>query len=153
MITEDYVDFEIGKLLKEKGFDGKCKFVYTDKGHLLASEIVIGCIGEMSINNSEMEDAKKRRKWKIGKNVVCLCPTFQMVTRWLREVHGLHIDICANDYDLSFSICIKKNKDGKWNFLSNDEIIKAGQSLDDVDFSTYDEAIEAGIRYCLENLI
>ena len=28
MITEDYVSFEISKLLKEKGFDWNCKQVY-----------------------------------------------------------------------------------------------------------------------------
>ena len=34
MITEDYVSFEIAKLLKEKGFDELCYQKYDDEGYL-----------------------------------------------------------------------------------------------------------------------
>ena len=32
MITEDYVSFETAKLLKEKGFDEPCVYVYRHDG-------------------------------------------------------------------------------------------------------------------------
>lgn len=32
MIAEDYVSFEVAKLLKEKGFNEPCRAIYSPKG-------------------------------------------------------------------------------------------------------------------------
>lgn len=37
MITEDYISFEVAKLLKEKGFDAECDYLYAD-GELLRAQ-------------------------------------------------------------------------------------------------------------------
>jgi len=67
--------------------------------------------------------------------------THQMAMKWLREVHN--IDICVFPYQedyISFSYKVKIYKD-KEMYLS----ITGSK--------TYEEAVEAGIKYVLENLI
>ena len=65
--AEDYVSFEIAKLLKEKGFDEECIYVYRHDG-------------EEDIWDADKED------------IACQKPTLQMAMKWLREVHNIAID-------------------------------------------------------------
>lgn len=77
MITEDYVSFEVAKLLKEKGFDEYCEQIYDGDGDL--SRNICGYINEEKAN--EFFSA--------------LAPTHQMAMKWLREVHKLHVGIAV----------------------------------------------------------
>lgn len=71
MIEEDYVSFEIAKLLKKKGFRCATLHYYYDKdGDLLFSAWNIGA----------------------GKNEF-VAPTFQMAMKWLREVHKIEVRV------------------------------------------------------------
>jgi hypothetical protein len=73
MITEDYVSFEVAKLLKEKGFD-------------------VPCIGLYSVRSKEFHlDCTKR--CNNGGLFEYAAPSHAMVMKWLRETH--HIDICV----------------------------------------------------------
>jgi len=81
----------------------------------------------------------------ISKNTV-KCPTLQMAMKWLREVHKIFIDV---DYDSDefkdspyFSLIINMN--------TNDYFKGYGLPQEK---STYEEACEAAIKYCLEKLI
>ena len=69
MITEDYVSFEIAKLLKEKGFDEYTFSDYSEEG-------VIG------FNEVETRIAKGYQR-----------PTLQMAMKWLREKYKFLITI------------------------------------------------------------
>lgn len=64
----------------------------------------------------------------------------QMAMKWLREIHRLHITIFSSSQE-------------SWMF----RITKQHQNLEDgiygEDFGTYEEACDAAIKYCLENLI
>jgi len=72
-------------------------------------------------------------------------PTLQMAMKWLRETYNLEI------YPYHDSL----TKNSYWWF----EIIKYPNSVSeyesgkDEEFDTYEEACEAAIKYCLENLI
>ncbi len=66
MITEDYVSFETAKLLKEKGFNEPCVYVYRHDG------------------SEDIWDADKE-------DIAYQKPTLQMAMKWLREVHKLAI--------------------------------------------------------------
>lgn len=67
MITEDYVSFEIAKLLKEKGFKfNNCSTYYTLHGEVC------------EIGKSQ----------EIG---IAPRPTLQMAMKWLREIHKLYM--------------------------------------------------------------
>lgn len=153
MITEDYVSFETAKLLKEKGFDGKCYKVwvyYTSSTPALwAAPTFVE--GETIVDRESVESAE--RTWNTiycyseNKNHGYLAPTLQMAMKWLREVHNYVISICLDSYvepyDNQYYIVIRRRKD-KYEEIS---------PCEQVFFDTYEEACEAAIKYCLENLI
>lgn len=119
MITEDYVGFEIAKLLKEKGFNELTPLSYS---------LPYGYESHIPCSNDVDTDFVSRI-------------TMQMAMKWLREEHFLFIDIDPlTGYKWSWSI-----------WLMNDPTQKMGESSGI--FSTYKEACEAAIKYCLENLI
>lgn len=75
-----------------------------------------------------------------------IAPTNQMAMKWLREEYNLHIDICYDDLDWS------------WNILSVDKSVPVEERPKFIRHGfagnkTYQEALEEGIKYCLENLI
>ncbi len=73
----------------------------------------------------------------------CEAPTLQMAMRWLREVHKLYCDIRVGDGD--FVIDIISLKDGEFGC----EVAEPESCV----YPTYEEAAEAAIKHCLENLI
>ena len=66
-ITEDFVSFEIAKLLKEKGFDIPCRQAYFN-GSLVDYTMYGFCDGELLD-----------------------CPSQSLALKWLREEHLYHI--------------------------------------------------------------
>lgn len=126
MITEDYVSFETAKLLKEKGFDEATFHDYDEKGIRWFEEVLVD-------HNSQGGVA---------------CPTLQMAMKWLRKVHNVFIDISSRfsknaDKDICFSYSCKKLID----------TYKSSYEIGDGEWLNYEEACEAAIKYCLENLI
>jgi hypothetical protein len=116
MITEDYVSFETAKLLKEKGFNEDSWFHYDADGDIVT------------------------RGYRLNRPDDIPAWTHQMIMKWLREVHKIHIEIGYNvGY---FPVCI---------FTKTNETI-AYKPMQGKDF-THEQACEAAIKYCLENLI
>lgn len=127
MITEDYVSYEIAKLLKDKGFNEYCFAAYSTE---IGDFITVG-----PIKNSEI-DADNTH--------ICTAPTHQMAMKWLRKIHNIILDTAPNidgDFNCIGSFCCLVYKEG---FLIT--------TLSDGD-STYEEAVEAALKYCLTNLI
>lgn len=153
MIEEDYVSFEVAKLLKEKGFNHWCYKSYGTavyhkgipisfdeecdlKSEGLENEIEYvegGYLYDFGCDNRK-KDAK-----------VWAAPTLWVAMKWLRKVHNLHIqpEITAWPRKGHFvEIYLYKNSRNNFEkvpFVEHKE--------------SYEEACEAGIRYCLENLI
>lgn len=137
MITEEYVSFEIAKLLKEKGFNELCDTRYYGDDGSIPSYIRErwedgGDICPMS--NSDLDDGSKYADIS--------APTLQMAMKWLREVHDCPIEILWH-WDAN-SQC------SYWYFVHHMEL-KPRPRIEYYD--TYEEAMEAAIKYCLENLI
>ena len=123
MIKEDYVSFETAKLLKSKGYNCGSKFWYDDKG----------IVSQKYIDQTDKP---------LGLDSHFPCITQQMATKWLREVYNIHNEI--RYFPLS----------NIYRYV----IIYSSASFKNIDshplyFNTYEEACEAGIKYCLENLI
>ena len=125
MITEDYVSFEVAKLLKEKGFDWASRLWYNNNG--IVSQKYIE-----PTNNI------------LGKDEHFPCVTNQMAMKWLRKVHSLYISIKLyfTEKDFLFSYTI---------FEKCENLILCKKYEGCID--SYEEACEAAIKYCLENLI
>ena len=135
MIKEDHVSFEIAKLLKEKGFDEYCL-----KNYWSSDKELHDWKWELSYNRNS--DGNRNTK-------DCAAPTHQMAMKWLRETHNKHCDI---GYDI----------DLKWFFQIMDlkEIVeydypetKYYHTENETGFNSYEEAVEAALKYCLEEVI
>lgn len=131
MITEDYVSFETAKLLKEKGFDEPCTVSFFDKDSY--REWIETAPRPLYVNDESTKPFTYQR------------PTLQMAMKWFREIHNIDINIYAESisHKKRYTISIWKN-------------IQKDDAINDVilGISTiYEEACEAAIKYCLENLI
>lgn len=124
--TEDYVSYEVAKLLKEKGFDWKCLahwFIGIDRNF------------SISATPQNWNEVKTDLDW-------LSCPTHQMAMRWLRKVHNLCIAPYAAAYRYGFTI----DKCDTGSNICNDDVINE-------ELTTYEEAVEAALKYCLTELI
>lgn len=124
MIKEDYVSFETAKLLKEKGFDCETDMYYSPEGELK-------CWIPNGLKSWLDNKGKETWWWK------CVSPTLQMAMKWLRKEHNIDISI----------IPLRSHKEYLPRIESNTI------SHDAVPCKEYEEAAEAAIKYCLENLI
>lgn len=121
-ITEDFVSYETAKLLKEKGFDEPCVYVYLHDG------------------SEDIWDADEE-------DIACQKPTLQMAMKWLRKVYDLHIIAYpwrANKEERATHWCCQVYK--SFNLLGYEKYTNETPK-------SYEEACEAAIKYCLENLI
>ena len=128
-IQEDYVSFKTAKLLKEKGFDEGCHSFYDYAQRLQYIDTVI--------YDSELSEEDNE----------CVAPTLQMACKWLREVHNLSVEVyrTACGY-IGCIVAVPSGTDIK--FLEED-----GDDLPSGQYTKWEYACEAGIRYCLQNLI
>lgn len=132
MIEEDYVSFEIAKLLKEKGFDEICEYKYgvlnVDEGYVLQRFF-------KPIKNSELIDN------------AYTAPTHQMALKWLRE-KSIIITVVYTRYSL-------QTIGAQLMFGFNIQNVH-GESLfenAEVAYDSYEQAEMDAIKYSLENLI
>lgn len=132
MIQEAYCSYEIAKLLKEKGFDEKTTHWYNVKESL---------INDYSVSYENFSNPEK----------VWLAPTHQMACAWLREVHLIHI---YAEYKAFFQEKPKKEYYHWMPFvrtLPNCSTYNSG--FLDIYCDSHEEAIEAALKYTLENLL
>ena len=128
MITEDYVSLETAKFLKERGCNEICEYEYgvpkVDNGYVLQRFF-------KPIKNSELIDD------------AYTAPTLGMAMKWLREIHKISIVMAPSSFRLDTGNC------SAWTYT-----IWYGYNIErHIEFDTYEEACEAAIKYCLENLI
>ncbi len=133
MIKEDYVSFEIAKLLKEKGFDVPCLAYW-----FIGSE----AYEKFSDYPFNWNEVKSDLDWLSR-------PTLQMTMRWLREVHHYYIQVMLDSWacggHMGYYVVIQKT-DSDFEMMLQDVV-------NDVFYKTYEQSCEAAIKYCLENLI
>ena len=134
MTTENYVSFETAKLLKEKGFEGENRDWYNMEGF----------IEEIGVDDGIDPTAHE----EIFNNVIP-APTLQMAMKWLREEHNLHCDI-SYDFRLGWCIQITSLKEV---VQDHDTEMKTYLPHKAINYTTYEEAADAAIKYCLINLI
>ena len=126
MIQEAYCSFEVAKLLKEKGFDIPCSGRYSVR----SKEFHLDCT-KMCNNGGLFE---------------CAAPTHQMAIAWLREEKNICIVIEPYSYDyvneknLTYSFSLWEGD----NYYENPEL---------KGYSSYEETVEAALKFCLEKLI
>lgn len=123
IITEDYVSLKTARLLKEKGFDVNCITKYRPDDS----------IGYWSVE---------------GLNA----PTLQMAMKWLRQKYNLHI------ITLPYAPMDRHPyHPGEADMVYIAQLFRGIIPIDEIGRSviklTPEEACDAAIKYCLENLI
>lgn len=138
MITEDYLSFEVAKLLKEKGFDVPVNYEYHYK-------ITIPQFHRKKHNFNGIEYSNCSSEWYSA-------PTLQMAMKWLREVHNIHIELNWDKGNQLYSFQIWKP--GKFRpEISSLDLWKIYKDDNYLGEWIYEEATEAALKYSLENLI
>lgn len=127
MIDEQYVGFETAKLLKKAGFleqTDTCYFGTTNR---------IG--GATTITEG---------------NGVLPRPTQAVAAQWLREVHNLHV------YAIQTNLPLAEPQTTKWEWgyiVTKVDDPNAPDRLFDMNYTSYEDAMEAGIRHAIESVI
>ena len=124
-LCENYVSFETAKLLKEKGFDEDIARVVNEEGE-------IDYLGSFQPSLAYLHHTWYR------------CPTLQMAMKWLRKVHEIFIRP-----NISFLYPIRYYCE----IFCYEDNLKTQQDVTTENFESPEEACEAAIKYCLENLI
>lgn len=133
MIQEQYVSFETAKLLKTKEFDFPCMHVYQDNGNFISLHALCGwryaCNSELVAEYS--------------------APTQAFAMRWLREVHNLFIQVCI----IPHTTVTMEQKYYLFTVHKDRRMLAFRKDHPNEYYATYEEACEAAIKYCLENLV
>jgi hypothetical protein len=131
-IQEDYVSFEVAKLLKEKGFNENTEH----KIWYVIKQFSTGCYW----NSCTYKVGDITREYN---NDCCISmPTLQMAMKWLRLHHHLHIIVEVTWKD--------KIPHYQWRI----EVLNTQNTIVDTPCcNKAEQACEAAIKYCLEKLI
>lgn len=137
MTKEAYCSYEISKLLKKKGFNSPCHAIWYDDRIVLLAHL---------IDNDSLL-LTDEYKFSIQKESLITIPTHQMACDWLRDIHKVLIVIDAyhadhwEGYIDSYEISI---------YSHASTIIVPNEIAHHTD---YTEAVEAALKYSIENLI
>lgn len=136
---ETYVSLEVAKLLKEAGFDWECKKIHFKTGYKGNDDVW------------ELEDNYKNTKRVLELDYCLLAPTLDVAQRWLREVK--HIDVIANRNSSPLAhLQFLYNPEYDFDIIDNDGKLVTYYPMGET-FDTYEEALEAGIKKCLEIIL
>lgn len=140
-IQEDYVSFEIAKLLKEKEFDILCKeaWVITDE---------FSDYPEPGTLLEEPDEYPKRANYN-EYDSLCSAPTQALAVKGLRIKHNIHIQLHVDDTTTELKEWSYSIYDLFWG--EDREVHTAAPRRGR--FVTPEEATEAAILYCLKHLI
>lgn len=143
---EDFVNLEIAKKLKEKGFKNNCIGYYDYAGKFHYNY-------ESDISNKEIYFCHNRYD-NIWHRDLIDAPTISQVLKWLRDTHKLFVSPCViADYQDDF------HRDTTyWSFIvanveSGDSIYREYERVAEKRYDTYEQAALAGIEYVLDDLI
>lgn len=130
MNEEQYVSFEVAKLLKEKGFTEFCLYYYQGDNPIRTCSQDRSCY---EWNNNHIGE-----EWYSA-------PTQQMACDWVEEAYGFFIEI-------------SRSRDRKGNYhyfyMILDKTCKyASSATKDNDYSSKFDAVESALEYVLTKLI
>jgi hypothetical protein len=127
-MEEQLITFETAKLAKEKGFDGMCYGGYyrynTDKNPIWLH------------TDGTFKSLSYRNRSTITKDIT-LAPTQSLLQKWLRKIHIIHVEVIW--LDTLSDIYVYR-------------ILTVGYGIrpDSIHYSSYEEALEAGLIEALK---
>ena len=142
-MEDEIVSFETAMLLKEKGFNEPCSHYYEDND-LYKLGYYHGEGTGFVRNNSPIDGRFLCEKMQ------CTAPTQSLAQKWLRETRNITFNANphSNDGKIIYVVTIK--------VISSNKYIDFNVMMDTSNkatmFDTYEDAIEAGLKYCLKSI-
>lgn len=149
-MTEDYVSFEVAKLLKVEGFPQEYdKFnakVYNEEDYEQEYET------QRMVLQTALVKAGTLCNYPAGvPDPKCYAPTLQMAAKWIRATHNIYIEVEPHAFDGDLASSYECNYWFNGHF--NVPYATKGHPLESKTWRTYEEALNSMIEYCLTNLI
>ena len=147
MIKEAYCSYEVSKLLKEKGFpqdyDIYHSMIYNEKDYEDEYEV------QRMVTETQFIKAGTLSSYPVGvPEPKCYAPTHQMAMAWLREEKNVLIYV----YPV-INLPVKDNSTFHWRWDGKKKIHCAPHIGEKHNYETFEDAVEAALKYCLQNLI
>jgi hypothetical protein len=141
---EIYTSIETAKLLKEAGFDWEITTYYHRdwEGEYEPTPTedfsIINHTQNLNWNDDEKFSLVPDGQYKGMLNIVS-APSIAMASKWLREVKHIFV----------FAVAFYAPNEGGWVFATNIRNIPSSGDVEISPFSTYEQAIEAGVNRAL----
>ena len=150
MIQDEIVTYEVAKLAKEKGFPQDVDR-WMGELHSAMNSNYYNHKGELNGDCIEIIKRKIQKEEVPKEFELVAAPTQSLLQRWLREEKGIHISI---DRDLDFN---DKDYIYEWQASHKKELGDGCYRIitaSDMEFyPTYEETLNAALKYALENLV
>ena len=142
-MEDEIVSFETAMLLKEKGFNEPCSHYYEDND-LYKLGYYHG-EGTGFVRNNSPIDGRF-----LCEEMQCTAPTQSLAQKWLRETRNITFNANphSDNEEIIYVVTIKVISNKKhidFNVMMN-------TSNKAIMFKTYEDAIEAGLKYCLKSI-
>lgn len=125
-MEDEFVSFETANLAKEKGFDEPTLYAYDEESKTLA----------------RMRYCVKRNSRTDG-IMTLAAPTRSQLQRWLRKEKGYYVYPFYDNNEFKWTYSIREKTGDMW-------LLLVGETPN---FDLFEEAMEAGLKYALKNLI
>ena len=142
-MEDKIVSFETAMLLKEKGFNEPCSYYYEDDD-LYKLAYYHGDGTGFARNNSPVNDRLSCEEMQ------CTAPTQSLAQKWLRETRNITFNANphSNDGKIIYVVTIKVISSNK--YIDFNVMMDASNKA--TMFDNYEDAIEAGLKYCLKSI-
>ena len=132
-MQETLVTFETAKLAKEKGFNIPCRYLFYTW---------LGSVSEIDNEDLETNENLENTALKEGlhKDLWIVRSTQPLLQKWLREVHKLHIS-----FEPELDVWIIEIR--KLNGINGNPLFIG---YPDLEYKSYEEALEAGLQEALK---
>lgn len=145
-VQDQIIALETAKLAKEKGYD---IFGYGSYTEYLINQVdpeypegggsFSMTKGEVVFDNAYFKNGYEKSDYSCETYYMCAAPTQTLLARWLREVHGIHIEIYTNASGYGYILT-----------KTNGTVIK--EIEDDIFFESNEIALEIGLTITLERI-
>lgn len=135
MTKNDYITFEVAKLLDEKGYDEDCSTRYISDGK---GRVEFEGWLEGKMHNGKMKDGYLYDSY--------LAPSLYDMQKWLRNRYNIHI-IVETDYNGMYSYKCSNSNDYE-TAIELDRLIKGNNEI--YIYKSYEEALNEGILEALK---
>jgi hypothetical protein len=135
------VNFETAVLANYLGFNWPCYYSYEQDNNssiepIITTEFAPTYIDEVKFTIEEIENAK------LNGYTCFLAPEQDLLCKWLREIHNLHINISHKPFNQQYSYSITSN----YNYNNNGIVIPYTYN----NIQNYEDCVELAIKKCLE---